>query len=760
MKVLYLTARVPWVAGKGDQVLSFQRIRSLASLGAEIVLISFESSEVPDRAVDDLKNFVEEIHLVKKNFITSLLRVACIVWTALPAQVLFFTSLRYRRLVKNLLARLKFDLIHVCLSRICLNIPKCETPVVLDHIDSMGLNWEGRANKARNLIVRAFIKLEAKLVSRFERRISASFVASTTVSTIDSESIMINNPLVDVETIPLGVDSKMFCPTPNQAKEFDVIFAGNLSYEPNVDAASWFIQDVLPKLRLKIPDVRILLVGRNPTEAVKKLTSENRVELLSNVESMPAILNKGKVAICPMVSGSGMQNKVLEAMSCSLPVVLTKKGLGSIDAKDGKEVLIADSAQEFSDAIQRLLVDDVMCLELGKYGRQLVLENHSWDRHALRWIALYQKALQPRLLVDRTMLRFGVRGMSKWLKDLELGLVGNQIRLIPIDGFQMFPRIAKRLSSLFVPIWEQILLPYYIFSRGVKTPVLCPFNTGPILGEQSGRWIWGIHDLIFLSNLADPLPRQIFRLSISRLYRAVVFKLGAKSPRLILTPSGYSASQINRLGGVAKEKIMVFPNSSQRVGAQISREIWSGPLRLFSISGDVGSKNPQILIPMVKNLIDKGIICKLVVLGIRSAKNKASLARTARALGVHDWITFEGHISQPELDQAWENTDIFVLPSLEEGFGIPIIEAQSRGVPVVCGRWSCLPEVAGEAAFFVEQPTAQEFADAVADLKSNPELRAMLVEQGFQNSRRYDNESLLESARSVAGRIRKMQSHV
>jgi glycosyltransferase involved in cell wall biosynthesis len=187
-----------------------------------------------------------------------------------------------------------------------------------------------------------------------------------------------------VEVVPNGVDAG---PTPTQPPATPVLgFHGSFDAAHNADAARVLVEDVLPQVRAAVPDARVLLVGRRPGGAVRRLCGPH-VELRADVADARAELRDVAVYVAPLVSGSGLKNKVLEAMAASRPVVTTPLGAAGIGAGDG--VLVRDVSDIAADVIALLTDRDRLSRE-GMAGRERVTSEFTWERSAQRIETLWQ----------------------------------------------------------------------------------------------------------------------------------------------------------------------------------------------------------------------------------------------------------------------------------------------------------------------------------------------------------------------------------
>ena len=162
-------------------------------------------------------------------------------------------------------------------------------------------------------------------------------------------------------------------------KKFDILFLGNFSYMPNLNAARFLITRIHPKLYESFPEIRILLAGIDAEKQLNKFRVKN-VEVRSNVKSIIPLFGSSRIFVAPMFMSTGIQNKILEAMANGIPVITTPNAADAIGAKDCKHLLLAISEQEFHDQILRLLIDQVLSENLVRNAYQLISENYDWKK--------------------------------------------------------------------------------------------------------------------------------------------------------------------------------------------------------------------------------------------------------------------------------------------------------------------------------------------------------------------------------------------
>src|SRR5262249_41087818 len=150
------------------------------------------------------------------------------------------------------------------------------------------------------------------------------------------------------------------------------VFVGALDYYPNIDAACWFCQHVWPEVRRRHPEARLLLVGRNPAPAVRRLDKTPGVTVVGQVPDVRPFVARAAAAVVPLRIARGLQNKVLEALAMGKAVVASPQALVALKTQPGVHLLSADSPQQWADAVTRLFHDQSLRERLGTAGRAFV----------------------------------------------------------------------------------------------------------------------------------------------------------------------------------------------------------------------------------------------------------------------------------------------------------------------------------------------------------------------------------------------------
>jgi polysaccharide biosynthesis protein PslH len=393
MRVLFITNRFPGQLMRGDQLRAFQQIRQL-SQRHEITLLSFGAAEGDAQSRSIVHACCKRVIVAKRSAVGMAWRGACALFTQQPLQVAVYDSVPASTKLNTLLSEGKFDLAHLQLARLGPMLRRlAPLPCVIDLVDALSLNMARRAVLDRGPM-RWVAAIEARRLIAYERHLCAVAKSAAVSSTPDRDAIGAPN----LHLVRNGFDLQRFPFAPAPRPGSDIVFVGNLGYFPNIDAAQWFAQEVMPQLATRMPDARFKMVGARPDANLLRIAQQAaNVDLIGEVADVYPYLSQAAVAVVPLRAGSGQQLKLIEAMAAGTPVVATSLSAAGLDAIDGEHLLIGDDAQSMSDAIVRLLSEPQLTQRLALAARALVERAHSWESSAHDMERLWIDALHSPL---------------------------------------------------------------------------------------------------------------------------------------------------------------------------------------------------------------------------------------------------------------------------------------------------------------------------------------------------------------------------
>jgi glycosyltransferase involved in cell wall biosynthesis len=278
---------------------------------------------------------------------------------------------------------------------------------VWDAVDSISALFAETARLAPGRAQRWMARMDVGRTRRFEASAPRLFDRTLVTSPRDARAFSQlpgASALDRIATLPNGVDTEYFYPEATTTRDA-VVFSGKLSYHANAAAALRLVQRVMPLIWAHRPNTSVILAGKDPPEMIRNLASDQRVQVTGYLEDLRPVFARAAVAVCPLVYGAGIQNKVLEAMACGVPVVTTRDAGAALSAIPGREVMLADSDAEFAEAAREMLDDPTARREMGDAGRAYVEREHQWSRLGARLAGIYADARRSRLGVTAPELR-------------------------------------------------------------------------------------------------------------------------------------------------------------------------------------------------------------------------------------------------------------------------------------------------------------------------------------------------------------------
>jgi glycosyltransferase involved in cell wall biosynthesis len=229
-----------------------------------------------------------------------------------------------------------------------------------------------------------------KLV-RFEASVCRVVDAVLTVSETDASALRAIASPPRLTVVPNGVDVDYFEWVFERASRPALVFTGTMDFRPNIDAVSWFCEDILPHVRKDIPEISFYIVGRSPSHAVLQLGKLPGVVVTGLVEDVRPFFRKASVFVVPMRFGGGTRLKVLEAMASGLPVVSTTLGVEGIESEPGQHLIVADEPASFAKWVVQLLGDRTMRRRIAENARDVVEREYDWRTITPNLEALYSQ---------------------------------------------------------------------------------------------------------------------------------------------------------------------------------------------------------------------------------------------------------------------------------------------------------------------------------------------------------------------------------
>ena len=380
-----LVSRFPYPLDKGDKLRAYHQLKEL-SKHFNVTLVTLTDYSVSNTSISEVQKICDDLIVLKLNVLTKAFNMISCLLGSKPIQVGYFYSKKAQKKINRIIAQGEFQHIYCQLIRTSEYIKdQHHISKTIDYMDALSMGIE------RRIELQAFhkkwlFKLEAKRLKKYERYIFDYFENHTIISEQDKQ--LINHPEREkIICTPNGIDSTFF-EKGETIKGFDFIFVGNMSYAPNIAAVQLIAKEILPIFS----ESTLLISGSSPSPSIKKLAEENQnIEVTGWVDDIRISYLKGEIFLAPMMIGTGMQNKLLEAMALGIPCVTTPLANNAINAKNGEEILVGTTIEEIISLVKQLKSDDDLYLKISGNASELVKTKFSWEQSIVNLIDIIKK---------------------------------------------------------------------------------------------------------------------------------------------------------------------------------------------------------------------------------------------------------------------------------------------------------------------------------------------------------------------------------
>ena len=381
-KLIFVVSRFPYPLEKGDKLRAFHQLKEL-SKHFEITLVAISEKNIHQDHLLKVKTYCSDIQIIRINRLSIFINLIIAMIQGKPLQIGYFFSWKGYRKVNKILKSTEPDHIFCQLIR-CAEYVKDyhNCPKTIDYMDALSKGIERRIEQ-QNFISKWLFKLEFRRLLSYERIIFEYFENKTIISEQDRSYIF--HPEKDkINVVANGIDTSFF-ENLKLDKKYDLVFVGNLSYAPNIEAVHFIINNIIQVN----PNLTCLISGANPSKSlIEKCSKYKKVTINGWVDDIRTSYQSGKIFVAPMMIGTGMQNKLLEAMASGLPCITTSMTNNAINAENKKEIFVADSAEEYHEIINRLLSNQEKMNLVGLAGKNFVQNNYSWENVTIPLIQL------------------------------------------------------------------------------------------------------------------------------------------------------------------------------------------------------------------------------------------------------------------------------------------------------------------------------------------------------------------------------------
>ena len=313
--------------------------------------------------------------------------------TPVPSSMGYFYSAHIARRVRELLAQERFALVFVHCSSVAQYVEGVNgIPKILDYGDLDSQKWLEYA-RYKPFPLSLGYRLEARKLEASERRLAPRFDLCTATTRAEWETLEGYATGVPTDWFPNGVDSDYFAPSDEPYDPDTIAFVGRMDYYPNQECMFDFCARTLPLLQARRPSLKLLIVGADPSPAVRRLGRQLGVQRQRSGRLEDAYLRRSALMVAPLNIARGTQNKILEAMAMGVPVVTSRIAAGGVDASAPDHFLVGSTPDEYAAAILRIVEDAAERRRLALAGRARMLSHHGWEQSMRRLDGIIERCI-------------------------------------------------------------------------------------------------------------------------------------------------------------------------------------------------------------------------------------------------------------------------------------------------------------------------------------------------------------------------------
>lgn len=382
MNILFLSQRVPYPPNKGDKLRSFNEIKFL-SQRHDISLVCLADNDQDLQYEGELKQYCHSVDIVFRPIFRAKLRSLFYLLSTVPLTLPYFYSKKLRSIVHQRLQERRYDLIFVYCSSMAQYVDHIrDIPKVIDFVDVDSEKWAQYVRHTRFPATYVY-RAESKRLRKYEKCIAETFQHCFFVSEKEVEDFRsLVSPCPTITPILNGVDCDFFRPSPEPYDSTSLVFTGAMDYFANVKAILYFSNEILPFIQKAVPDVKLYVIGSNPSADILKL-GENHPNIIVTgyVDRVQPYVSKSAVFVAPMRIARGVQNKILEAMAMGVSVVTTSLGFEGITAGPGKDIFVEDQPDRFAQQVIQLMTDPELRKKISANARRTIEEQYDWEKN-------------------------------------------------------------------------------------------------------------------------------------------------------------------------------------------------------------------------------------------------------------------------------------------------------------------------------------------------------------------------------------------
>jgi len=404
LRILWLKTELLHPVDKGGKIRTYHMLKELKRSGHQITYLTLNDGASDTDAREKASEYCDELVVVphrtrakfSAGFYTELFLNLV---SPLPYFMKKYESPEMRREIEKRAEHGQFDVLVCDFLMPSINVPKdVDAATVLFQHNVEAMIWKRHYEVQTNPLKKAYLYGQWSKTVAFERAACRRFDYVVAVSREDREMMEREYGLEHVADVPTGVDTQFFCPRGvEHCEPHHLVFTGSMDWLPNEDAIRFFTEQIMPRVKRAVPDVKLTIVGRDPFPGLVELSKRDpSVIVTGRVEDVRPYMERAAAYVVPIRIGGGTRLKIYEAMAMEKPIISTTIGAEGLPVHDGVELLLADTPEAFADTIVRVITNDEFARQLGTQAAAIVREKFGWEKVAAKFGELCERAVSLR----------------------------------------------------------------------------------------------------------------------------------------------------------------------------------------------------------------------------------------------------------------------------------------------------------------------------------------------------------------------------
>jgi glycosyltransferase involved in cell wall biosynthesis len=400
LKILILTHRVPFPQNGGYAIVVTNTIKGLVNLGHEVSLVALNAkrnnheSQLPDEDLMGKINY----RAYDIDTTVTVFGVAVNLFSKTSFNIDRYYDPEFEKLLLRELRATTYDIIQFEGLMVSLYLPavrKNSQAKLIYHAHNLENQiWERLSMQKVDPFKRSYLRMHARRIKNYEQQQLNKFDAIAVFTKQDKLTMEEYGTTIPIEILPVGLRLEQYIPDYNKTEFPSLFFLGSLDWLPNREGMEWFLDNFFKELTDGELQVRLYVAGNDIPERFDDYEALGKIFIQGEVDDAKEFVNSKAIMIVPLLSSGGMRVKIVEGMAMQKCIISTSLGAEGINFNNGRDILIANTRDEFFDAIQRCITDEEYCIQIGKNARRLIEKEHDINVVTQNLVLFYKKCLE------------------------------------------------------------------------------------------------------------------------------------------------------------------------------------------------------------------------------------------------------------------------------------------------------------------------------------------------------------------------------